>query len=101
MMHSYTNLNELFSSVLFRNSLYDVFVGKMQIYKLYFGHCLASENLIFIIVGPSPNNSPLIIGEGIRVVKIKCHEAKRWQKYILASCVFAVTPFTSSPSVCY
>jgi hypothetical protein len=68
----------------------------MQIDKLYFCHFLASEHIIFIIFGPTPNNSPLIIWEGIRIFKIKCHEAKKWQKQSLAICIFAVTPFMRS-----
>jgi hypothetical protein len=46
----------------------------MKIDKICFRLFLASEHLIFIIVGPTPNNFPLIIAEGIRILKIKCHE---------------------------
>ena len=46
------------------------------------------------IFGHIPHNSPLSIGKGIRILNIKCHEAKKWQKHCFAICIFAVTPFT-------
>ena len=67
--------------------------AKMQIDKLCFCYFLASEHLICILFGPTPHNPPLIIGEGIIILKVKCHEVKKWQKHSLAICIFAVTPF--------
>jgi hypothetical protein len=69
--------------------------AKMQMAKLYFYNFLASEHLILIIVVPIPHSSPLILGVGSSVLKIKCFEAKKWQKQSLAICIFAVTPFIS------
>jgi hypothetical protein len=44
--------------------------AKMQIDKLYFCHFLASQYLIYIICGPTPNNVPLIIREGIIILRL-------------------------------
>jgi hypothetical protein len=48
---------------------------------------------IATIFGLTPHISLLIVGEGIMILRIKCHGANKWQTHSLAICIFAVTPF--------